>query len=180
MVRTEDGGVENSVPEGAKPYAAVRVDLVDPENGQGGRVGDQPMVVALAGYEPLSQAPVLVQWPERDHPFGVWISTQSPWNHLRIMVRFQDGIDGGDIVDRIDPIIGDWYTAGFEGEFGTKEANRFHEIDDPMVIGDDSVCYHVDMGRAETSAIPALFNRLLVLHGQHPIASVVVGRGYLP
>ncbi|MEC8424093.1 MAG: hypothetical protein VX000_09970, partial [Myxococcota bacterium] len=88
MVRTDAGDVVNSIPEGARPYAAVRVDLVDPQTGQGGRVGDQPMVVALEGHEALSQAPVVIAWPARDHPFGVFVSTQCPWNHLRVTVRF--------------------------------------------------------------------------------------------
>lgn len=180
MTRTDDGEVVNSVPDGARPYAAVRVDLVDPQTGQGGRVGDQPMVVALEGHEPLSQAAVLIAWPERDHPFGVYVSTQCPWNHLRVTVRFEDGIDGGDLVDALDPIIGDWYTAGFEGEFGSTDAGRFHEIDDPMGVGDDALVYHVDMGRSETSAVPDLLRRLLVLHGQRPIRSVLFGRGYAP
>jgi hypothetical protein len=180
MTRTDDGDVVNSIPEGARDYAAVRVDLVDPNTGQGGRVGDQPMVVALEDHEPLAQAPVLISWPERDHPFGVYVSTQCPWNHMRVTVRFVDGIDGGDLIDDLDPVIGDWYTAGFEGAFGTADAGRFHEIDDPMVVGDDTVVYHLDMGRAETSAVPDLLRRLLVLHGRRNIRSVVLGRGYAP
>jgi len=180
MTRPADGDVVNSVPDGARPYAAVRVDLVAPQTGQGGRVGAQPMVVALAGHEPLSQAAVLIAWPERDHPFGVYVSTQCPWNHLRVTVRFEDGIDGGDLVDALDPIIGDWYTAGFEGGFGSTDAGRFHEIDDPMGVGDAALVYQVDMGRWETGAVPDLLRRLLVLHGQRPIRSVRVGRGYAP
>jgi hypothetical protein len=99
---------------------------------------------------------------------------------MRVTVRFVDGIDGGDLIDDLDPVIGDWYTAGFEGAFGTADAGRFHEIDDPMVVGDDTVVYHLDMGRAETSAVPDLLRRLLVLHGRRNIRSVVLGRGYAP
>jgi hypothetical protein len=181
MTRDDDGNLVNSIPDGARPYAAVRVDLVDPQTGQGGRVGDQPMVVALAEHEPLSQAPVLVAWPERDHPFGVYVSTQCPWNHFRISVAFEEAApDGASVVDALDPVVGDWYADGFDGTFGSREAGRFHEIDDPMPVGDRGVVYHLDLGRSEVEAIPALLRRLLVLHGQHPIRSVVFGRGYLP
>ncbi|MEC8422823.1 MAG: hypothetical protein VX000_03535, partial [Myxococcota bacterium] len=79
-----------------------------------------------------------------------------------------------------DPVIGDWYTAGFEGDFGSSEAGRFHEIDDPMPAGEDSLVYHVDMGRAETRSIDDLLRRLRVLHGQRPIRSVLFGRGFAP
>jgi hypothetical protein len=39
--------------------------------------------------------------------------------------------------------------------------------------------YHVDLGRARDEAIDALLRRLTVLHGTHPVAEVVLGRGYL-
>ena len=42
MVRDEDGKVVPVIPEGARPYAAVRVDLVDPTTGQGGQVATSP------------------------------------------------------------------------------------------------------------------------------------------
>ena len=47
-----------------------------------------------------------------------------------------------------------------------------------MPIGKDTIVYHVDMGRAETRAVPDLLRRLLVLHSRRPIRSVVFGRGY--
>ncbi|NOY26971.1 MAG: hypothetical protein GXP62_13965, partial [Oligoflexia bacterium] len=69
MRRDEDGQVVPVIPDGARPYAAVRVDLVDPATGQVGLVGDQPMIVALAGFEPLARAPSLLSWPRAALPF---------------------------------------------------------------------------------------------------------------
>lgn len=178
MHRDEDGNVVLSVPEGAPEWAGVRVDLVNPQTGQPGRVGDQPMVVALADYEALAQAPILFQMPARDHAFPVWVSTQVPWNHLRVQVAFVDELD--DPVAAILPVIGDWYRAGFEGAFGTEQRGRFHEIDDVLAISKSAVLVHLDAGRAEVRAVHDLLKRLEVLASTHPIRGVVFGRGYLP
>jgi hypothetical protein len=178
MMRTEEGDVVNSIPEGARPYAAVRVDLVDPSNGQGGQVGDRPMVVALAGYEALAQAPVLVSWPTREHPFGLWISSQVPWDQLSVQIAFEPSVK--DPIAVVDPVIGDWYTAGFDGAFGSQERGRFHYISDPQSLGPHAVQYDVDAGRAQLDAITDLLRRLLVLHDRAPISAVLLGRGYLP
>ncbi|MFT5681579.1 MAG: hypothetical protein ACI8RZ_002485 [Myxococcota bacterium] len=175
MQRLDDGTVAPVIPEGARPYAAVRIDLVDPSTGQPGQVGDQPMVVALAGYEPLSQAMVLVDWPER--PFPVWVSSICPWDQLPIQVTF--GYDS-DPVKALDPIIGDWYTAGYNGEYGETERGRFHYISDPERIGPRSVLYHVDCGRAELRSIDELLKRLEILHSPYRIEAVLLGRGFLP
>ena len=178
MMRNDEGEVVPVIPDGARPYAAIRVDLVNPETGQPGQIGDQPMVVALAGYEPLAQAPVLISWPERDHPFPVLGCTQCPWDQLPAQVAFETS--DHDPVELLDPIIGDWYRAGYDGEFGSRTEGRLHTISDPEELGPDAVLYHVDLGRAEFQAIQDLLRRLLVLHDRHPIRCVVLGRGYLP
>ena len=175
MQRLPDGSIVPVIPDGARPYAAVRIDLVDPSTGQPGQVGDQPMVVALAGYEPLSQAMVLVDWPEL--PFPVWVSSICPWDQLPVQVLF--GYDS-DPVEAIDPIIGDWYTAGYNGEYGDTDRGRFHYISDPERIGPRSVLYHVDCGRAELRSIDDLLKRLEILHAPYRIEAVLLGRGFLP
>jgi hypothetical protein len=178
MKRADDGRVVAIIPEGARPYAGVRVDLVNPNSGQPGQVGEQPMVVALSGYEALAQAPILARWPESDYPFAVWVSSQVPWDQLPVQVRFEEA--SFDAVSVVDPVIGDWYRDGFDGKFGTRDRGRFHYISDPDDHGGGRVLYHIDCGRAELSAIPELLRRLIVLHDRYRIAHVVFGRGYLP
>ena len=169
-----NGALVASVPEGARPYAAVRVDLVDPSTGQVGQVGDQPMVVAIGGYEPLAQTPVLFTWPEQ--PFPVRVSTQAPWDQLPVQVRMVRGSD----LDALDAVMGDWYRQGFDGSFGTPDGQRFHYVSDPEIRRNGTAAvYHLDLGRARDEAIDALLRRLAVLHGTHPVAEVVLGRGYL-
>lgn len=175
MTRNADGRVVPNIPEGARPYAAVRVDLVNPNTSQVGQVGDQPMVVALAEYQPLSQAPTT--FGVGGVPFALLISSQCPWDQLPISILFAAG--GG--VEALDPLIGDWYHAGFEGAFGTREAQRFHYISDPDVKrGGRGVTYTVDLGRSRVEALDDLLRRLVGFHAEHPIRTVLVGRGYLP
>lgn len=163
------------IADGARPYAAIRVDLVNPQTGQPGLIGEEPMIVAIEGFEPLAHAPVLFPTPT-DNAFKVWTSSQCPWDQLTIQIRFA----GPDAVDKADAVIGDWYSAGFNGTFGQQDSGRFHYISDPESPSPDSVVYQVDCGRAEQRAVENLMQRLVVLHGQHPIRHVVVGRGYLP
>lgn len=163
------------IPDGARPYAAIRLDLVDPKTGQPGLVGEEPMIVAVDGYEALGHAPVLFRAPA-DQPFAVWISSQCPWNNLSIQVRFHQGGAGA----ALDGVIGDWYTAGFEGVFGTADKGRFHTISDPISLAPDMVAYEVDCGRADLQCIENLLQRLTVLHSQQPIRHVALGRGFLP
>lgn len=175
MKRAPDGRVVPSIPEGARPYAAVRVDLVNPQTSELGQVGDQPMVVALADYQALARAPVQIPW--RDRAFDLRISSQAPWDQLPIQVLFQKP----GALDALDAVVGDWYAAGWDGAFGSKDAGRLHYISDPEPRRDGrGVVYHVDMGRASLDAIEDLLRRLYVLHGQHPIARVLIGRGFLP
>jgi hypothetical protein len=42
------------------------------------------------------------------------------------------------------------------------------------------VLYTVDCGRAEHLAIEDLIKRLSVLHSSQPIASLLIGRGFVP
>lgn len=174
MKRDANGKVVPSIPEGARPYAAVRVDLVDPSSGQAGLVGDEPMLVSIVGYEPLAHAPCLFRAPSEG--FQVWISSQCPWNHLVVQIRFQRPGAQADA----DLIIGDWYRAGWDGAFGTHDQGRFHSISDPESMSPDSVAYNLDCGRAEVTATDDLLRRLVILHDRHPIQHVVFGRGYLP
>jgi hypothetical protein len=175
MMRNAEGKVVPSIPEGARPYAAVRVDLVDPKTSQLGQVGDQPFVVALADYQALARAPVSFVW--RGHPFTVRVSSQAPWDQMPISVYFSRP----GALDALDAVIGDWYTAGFDGRFGEPDGQRFHYISDPdPKRGGRGVTYDVDLGRARTEAIDDLLRRLSVLHGDHPIDQVLIGRGYLP
>jgi tetratricopeptide (TPR) repeat protein len=174
MKKDEAGEMVMSIPDGARPYAAIRVDLVDPATGQAGLVGDHPMVVALSGYEPLAHAPVLGDWPGQD--MAVWVSSQCPWDQLPIVIAFESG----DAVAQADPTIGDWYSAGFDGDFGTTDRGRLHYISDPDPCAKHTVRYHVDCGRAEHSAIEDLLQRLSVLHQTHPIRGVLIGRGFVP
>ncbi len=174
MHRDASGNVVPIIPEGARPYAAIRVDLVDPASGQAGLVGDQPMVVALADHEIMARAPIVTDWP--DHSFPVWVSSQAPWDQLPIAIRFESG----DAVSQADPTIGDWYSAGYDGSFGVQDRGRFHYISDPMELGPSTVMYHVDCGRTEVGAIDDLLKRLGVLHSHSPIAAVLIGRGFVP
>ena len=110
-------------------------------------------------------------------PFPLQISSQCPWDQLPISLLFVDAAG----VDAVDGLFGDWYHAGFEGEFGTRDAQRFHYISDPEVKrGGRGVTYTVDLGRARVEALDDLLRRLVALHGSHPIAQLLVGRGYLP
>jgi tetratricopeptide (TPR) repeat protein len=174
-MRKDDAG--NLVPvivEGARPYAGTRVDLVDPQTGQAGLVGDQPMIVAVEGHEIIAQTPILFPWPNVDFP--VWGSSQMPWNLMSISIRFESG----DADAAADPTIGDWYRAGFDGDFGAQDHGRFHSITDPEPLGDHCVRYQLDCGRTESQAIDDLLKRLGVLHATHPIAAVLIGRGFIP
>ncbi len=178
MMRNEAGEVVPSIPDGAPPYAAIRVDLVDPASGQRGQVGERPMVVALQDYEAVAQAPLLLSWPPDDHPFGLWVSTQCPWDHLPIQVRFAD--PDADAVQLFEPLLADWYRAGWDGAFGAAERGRFHDIVPPVPSGPAGVVAYVDLGRAELRALDDLRERLVALHAEHPIRSVLFGRGFIP
>ena len=168
----EDGSVEYHVREGDRSYATARVDLVDPQTQQGGRVGDRPLPAALANYQPLAHAPVLIKWP--GHAFTVYVSSNCAWNHLSIHIRTLDGT-----WEDVDSFIGDWYQAGFHGEFGLGQQGFFHEITHD-VIDNNSVNYYLDCGRAGVQAIEDLLQRLDIAHGQFGIDCVIFGVGFLP
>ena len=85
MKKCSDGSMIPVVPEDAKPYAATRVDLVDPRPGQGGHVGGEPLIVAISeDLSGLVNLPVITK--NNQHPFPLYISTQTPWNHFCIQI----------------------------------------------------------------------------------------------
>ena len=189
MAKGPDGEPVAVVVSGARPYAFSRVDLVNPADGTVSSVysDKEPMIVAMNGLEALAQVPILLPW--RGHPFEAFVCTQVPWHWLTITVQFESPVDGDDRVEdwirdrlceRIDPTIADWYLAGYNGEFGTKDEGRFHYITDPEILGNRAVSYVVDLGRARYSAIEALMRKLIVLHDTHPIRRLIFGRGGLP
>ncbi len=175
MKRNPDGTIVPAVPEGAQPYAGVRVDLVNPRTSEVGQIGDQPMVVALERFPTLARAPILFAW--RDLPFDLRVSSQCPWDQLPIQVLLAHA--NGALA--LDGVVGDWYTAGFDGRWGSREGGRFHYVSDPEPRrGGRGVVYHVDLGRAGVECIDDLIRRLIVLHASAPIQRVVLGRGFLP
>ncbi len=174
MYRDENGEVVPLIPEGARPYAAVRVDLVDPSTGGAGQIGDQPMVVAVAGYEALARAPMALTTPGT--PFVLKVSTQCPWDQLAINVL----MESGDAIVAVEPELANWYADGYHGRFGEKQKGRFHYISDPIVSREGrAVTFHVDLGRANMLALESLIDRLVELHKRQPIAQVLLGRGHL-
>lgn len=180
MTRRADGEVVPLLPEGARPYAMERVDLVNPSDGTVSSVysEQEPMIVAVEGLEALAQVPVTFRSP--GHPFEVWVSTRAPWHWLSIVVQFREAADFDARVAWLEPAIGAWYLAGFNGEFGDKDAGRFHYVTDPDGVGSRAVTYVVDLGRAKWDAIGDLLRKLAVLHDRHPIHRVLFGEGRLP
>lgn len=174
MRRAPDGSLVPILPDGARPYAAIRVDLVNFGTGEAGQIGDQPMVVAVHGYEPLARAVILFEGGEL--PFSLLVSSQCPWDQLPIQIL----LERGDAEAVVDPVIGDWYSSGFNGRFGTREGGRFHYISDPQPCrGGRGLTYDVDLGRANLLAIEDLIARLVDLHAHHPLQQVILGRGHL-
>ena len=142
----------------------------DPSTGQAALVGDQPMVVAVAGHEVIAQAPIVLPGPAKTSSYGALrcrgICCTSPSNSSRL-TRRRSRSDRGRLV---------------HGGFDANSAPRIerHSITDPMQIGPHTVRYDLDCGRAEVTAIEDLLKRLNVLHGEHPIAGVLIGRGFIP
>lgn len=174
MTRAEDGRLLPIIPEGARPYAAVRVDLASPEGGAG-QIGDQPMIVAMNGYQPLAQAPVVFE-SAVGCSFRVSVSSQCPWDQLPVTVV----VGRGDAEQLVESIFADWYVAGFEGAFGTSEGGRLHYISDPEPFhGGRAVRFTMDMGRADLRAIDSLLDGLETIHRVHGIDQVLFGRGHV-
>jgi tetratricopeptide (TPR) repeat protein len=174
MKKNPDGTMSNIVPEDAKPYAATRVDLVDPQTGQGGHVGGEPLMVAISEeLSGLVNIPVITR--NNQHTFPLYVSTQTPWNHFCIQIRMLD-----DDRSVVDDVVGAWYTEGFNGAFGEKEWGRFHEISPPLDCPNNGVSYYVDCGRANSHAVEDLLQRLEILHSRTPISAVLLGNGKLP
>jgi hypothetical protein len=116
----------------------------------------------------------------KGHPFPVWVSTRAPWHWLPVVVQFREPGTSQELIDRVEPALGSWYLAGFNGEFGDKETGRFHYVTDPDTQGSRSVTWVVDLGRAKWEAIGDLLRKLGVLHDRHPIQRVLFGEGRVP
>jgi tetratricopeptide (TPR) repeat protein len=179
-----EGELVPLVPDGARPWALERVDLVNPADGTVSSVYSErePMVVAVEGLEALAQVPILLPWP--GHPFEVWVCTRCPWHWLPVVVEFSaqqpDGLPVEDRVAWVEPTFSSWYLAGWNGEFGDRDTGRFHYVTDPAPLGSRAVALVVDLGRAKFAAIPELLRRLAVLHDAHPLRRVLFGEGRLP
>jgi len=174
MRRVDGGDPVLDIPAGARTYAGVRVDLVDPRSGQGGLVGDQPMIVGVPEFTALARTPVLMRW--QGLPLDLRVSTQCPWDQLPVQLMLVD--DDPEAV--LDPLVSEWYSAGFDGRFGSSERGRFHYISEPEHRRRTALVYQLDLGRAELSAIDDLVERLVALHARYPLRRVVLGRGHLP
>jgi len=177
LARGADGEPQPYLPEGARPYALLRVDLVNPETNEVASVysDQEPMVVAVEGMEPLAQIAVLLPWDDQD--LETWVCTRCPWHWLPIVVELEDPDSGA---TALDEAIGSWYLSGYNGDFGSADAGRFHYIGDPERVQGSGIAYVVDLGRAGFEAIPSLMNRLRVLNETHPIRRVLLGGGRLP
>jgi hypothetical protein len=177
MARGDDGEPRPYIPEGARPYALARVDLVNPENGEIGSVYSErePMIVALNGLEPLAQVAVVFPWSGWN--FDVGVSSQCPWHWLTVLFELEDRTDAS--LEALDECVGDWYLAGYNGDFGDDATGRFHYVTDPDITGERSVSYTFDLGRASMDAIQALLRRLTVLNDHHPLKRVVFGSSVL-
>jgi tetratricopeptide (TPR) repeat protein len=180
MARGADGEVKPIIPQGARPYAMQRVDLVNPQDGQVATIHNEqePLVIALNGLEPLAQLPILLPWAGKAFP--VWVCTRCPWHWLPITVQFEQAAPDEERIAALDPVIGDWYLAGFNGDYGDKDKGRFHFVTDPEPMGDRAVAYTIDLGRSKYEAIDGLIKRLEVLHERRPIRRLLLGQGHLP
>ena len=176
----QDGELKPVLAEGARPYALSRVDVVNPETGEVAQVysDKEPMVVAVEGLEPLAQLAILFPWEA--HPLDVRVSTQCPWHWLTVTIELEAALPPEARAEILDAVIGPWYLAGYNGDFGEKEKGRFHYVTDPEPVGDRAVAYTVDLGRARFEAIEALLEALVALHADHPVRRVLLGSGYLP
>lgn len=179
MKRGPDGTPQPIIAQGARPYAMERVDLVNPNDGNAASVYSEkePMIVTVNGFEPLAQVPIVFQWP--GHKFEVQVCSRCPWHWLDIFIQFAADTSESALIEQIDGAIGDWYLAGFNGDFGEAESGRFHYITDPEIVGSKAVNYRVDLGRARFDAIPDLLKRLEIVHTKCPIDRVLFGQGKL-
>lgn len=179
MVRGEDGEPKPMIAEGARPWALERVDLVNPADGNVAKVGDEkePLIVAVNGLEPLAQVPVTLPW--EGWPFEVWVCSRVPWHWLPIAIDLAEPLDEAR-KQALDELIGGWYLAGYNGDFGTPEQGRFHYATDLEPVGDSGLAGTFDLGRASFDAIGDLLKRLTVLHDKMAVRRVLFGPGRLP
>jgi tetratricopeptide (TPR) repeat protein len=175
MSRADDGTYVPIIPEGHPPYAAMRVDVVNPQDGQPGRIGEGPYYVGLADYAILAQSPLVDAWPGR--PFPVYVSSRCAWNHFSIQIR----VFNESSLDILDSYIGDWYESGFHGSYGEPgKEGMFHEIYNFERVDQNSISFYVDLGRARLEAVEDFLNRLELFHQQYFIDAVLFGDGFLP
>jgi thioredoxin-like negative regulator of GroEL len=180
MVRGPDGEPKPLLAQGAQEWAMERVDLVNPQDGNVARVGDEkePMVVAVNGLEPLAQIPAMIPW--RGWPFAVFVGTRSPWHWLTIVIQLREPSPPRHRVALLDPVVGSWYLAGYNGDFGDADSGRFHYATQAEPVGDRALAWTFDLGRAAPDAARALLQRLVVLNDRVPIQRVLFGQGRLP
>lgn len=180
MTRGEDGEPKPVLTTGARPYAMTRVDLVNPETGEvAGVYSDtEPMIVAVEGLEPLAQLPIMFPW--KGAAIETWVCTQVPWHWMTITIQLAEPMSEEARVAAVDPTIGEWYLAGFNGDFGDADKGRFHYIGPPDTVGDRALAYTVDLGRASYEAVEDLVKRLGKLSATTPVRRVLFGNGYLP
>ena len=180
LVRGADGQPQPVIAEGARPWAVERIDLVNPNSGEVARVGDErePHVVAVNGLEPLAQVAATLPW--KGWPFEVWVGSRSPWHWLGLAIQFADPRSEAERDELTDEIVGSWYLDGYNGSFGETDRGRFHYATHPEFVGDRTVAWTFDLGRARFDAIPDLLRRLAVLHDRAPIRRVLLGQGRLP
>ena len=179
MVRGPDGEPKPVLAEGARPWALERVDLVNPADGNIAKVGDEkePLIIAVNGLEPLAQVPVTLPWTGWD--FEVWVCSRCPWHWLSVGIQLQDDLDES-AAKALDEVLGAWYLAGYNGDFGESDTGRFHYATDLEPVGTTGLVGVFDLGRAKMDAIDDLLKRLTILHDRHPIRRVLFGQGRLP
>ncbi len=162
-------------PEGARPYALERVDLVFPATGEMAVVAteSEPCIVAVEALEPLASLPVLFEW--RGQSLPVWVSSRCPWHWFQVAVLFRETLPFEQRLAAVEPVWAEWYLAGFNGSFGTRDEGRFHYTGDPEPLGTRGIEFVVDMGRARTDAVAALLGRLAAVRDRTGIVCVVLG-----
>lgn len=175
MSRDEEGKYIPIIPEGAPSYAAMRVDAVNPQTGQPGRIGEGPYYVGLGDYAILAQSSFVDRWPGKEFP--VYVSSRCAWNHFSIQIR----VFNEQSLDVLDAYIGDWYESGFHGAYGNpNKEGMFHEIYNMERVDHNTVSFYVDLGRARTECVEDFITRLETFHQEHHIDAVLFGDGFLP
>lgn len=180
MALGPDGKPVPARPEGARPYAVERVDVVDPQTGEVGAVGtgEDPCIVAVEGFEPLAAVPVLLPW--RGVALPTWVSSRCPWHWLPVTFVFRRPEPAEVRAAAAETVWAPWYLSGFNGSFGTRDEGRFHYTSDPEAVGDVGTSFRVDLGLARPDAVAALIGAAAVAADRIGLAAMVLGEGLLP